>query len=140
MAGRYMSHARRTKRPLTFLLIDADKFKQVNTRFGHLTGDFVIAEIAIILRSSVRGSDAVVRYGGDEFLIILADTTSVGAAVVVDRITRTVTEWNVAKHLERFVLALSVGISEWFEGETLDQVLHDADQKMYLNKNANSEP
>jgi GGDEF domain-containing protein len=72
MAGRFISHARRSKRPLTFLLIDVDRFKEVNTRFGHLGGDMVLAEIATLLKSSTRGSDAVVRYGGDEFLIILA--------------------------------------------------------------------
>jgi len=65
MAGRFISHARRLQNALTFLLIDVDKFKQVNTQFGHLTGDFVLAEVATLLRSSVRGSDAVVRYGGD---------------------------------------------------------------------------
>jgi diguanylate cyclase (GGDEF)-like protein len=79
MAGRFISHARRLQGSLTFMLIDVDRFKQVNTQFGHLTGDFVLAEVATLLRSSVRGSDAVVRYGGDEFLIILADTGAQGA-------------------------------------------------------------
>src|SRR5205823_14889648 len=59
MAGRYISHARRSNRPLTFLLIDVDRFKEVNTRFGHLGGDMVLAEIATLLKSSTRGSDAV---------------------------------------------------------------------------------
>jgi predicted signal transduction protein with EAL and GGDEF domain len=86
VAGRFISGARRRKSPLTFLMVDADKFKQINTRFGHLTGDFVLAEIAGVLKASIRGSDAVVRYGGDEFLILLADTTEVGAEIVVQRI------------------------------------------------------
>lgn len=64
----------RTHRPLAFLLIDVDRFKEVNTRFGHLGGDMVLAEIASLLKSSTRGSDAVVSYGGDQFLVILADT------------------------------------------------------------------
>src|SRR5437879_10285562 len=64
MATRYIGQARRSHKPLTFLLVDVDRFKQVNTRFGHLTGDFVLAEIAALLKTSVRGSDAVVRYGG----------------------------------------------------------------------------
>ena len=79
MAGRFISHARRLRSPLTFVLIDVDRFKEVNTRFGHLTGDFVLTEVASMLRGAVRGSDAVIRYGGDEFLIILADTGKVGA-------------------------------------------------------------
>ena len=76
MAGRFISQARRSKKPLTFMLIDVDHFKQVNTRFGHLTGDVVLANTAALLKHSVRGSDAVFRYGGDEFLVILADTSS----------------------------------------------------------------
>src|SRR3989454_6789314 len=58
MATRYIGQARRSHKPLTFLLVDVDRFKQVNTRFGHLTGDFVLAEIAALLKTSVRGSDA----------------------------------------------------------------------------------
>jgi diguanylate cyclase (GGDEF)-like protein len=134
MAARYISHARRTKTPLSFLFIDADHFKQLNTRFGHLTGDFVIAEIASLLRSSVRGSDAVVRYGGDEFLVILAETTAVGAKTVIQRISQTIEEWNRARHLERFTLSLSIGVAEWKDGRTLAEVLDEADQKMYFHK------
>ena len=88
MAGRFISHARRLQNGLTFMLIDVDRFKEVNTRFGHLTGDVVLAEVATLLRSSVRGSDAVVRYGGDEFLIVLADTGAMGAGRVVQRIRK----------------------------------------------------
>src|SRR5689334_8627991 len=86
MAGRFISHARRLQTSLTFMLIDVDRFKEVNTRFGHLTGDFVLAQIAALLKSSVRGSDAVVRYGGDEFLVILADTSASDARRVVERV------------------------------------------------------
>ena len=102
MAGRFISHARRLQNPLTFMLIDVDRFKEVNTRFGHLTGDFVLAEVATLLRSSVRGSDAVVRYGGDEFLIILADTGDLGARQVVRRIRKYLLDWNKSGHLDRF--------------------------------------
>ena len=134
MASRFISQARRSRKPLSFLLIDADHFKQVNTRFGHLTGDFVIAEIASLLRSSVRGSDAVVRYGGDEFLLILADTTAEGAGTVIHRIEKSVDEWNRGSHLENFTLSLSVGVAEWKDGQKLDEVLDQADQRMYSHK------
>lgn len=134
MAGRYISHARRLRLPLTFLLIDVDRFKEVNTRFGHLTGDCVLAEVATLLKTSVRGSDAVVRYGGDEFLVILADTGCGGAGQVVNRIRTCLADWNHADHLEHFQLSLSIGISEWSDGQTLDEVLDDADRAMYLEK------
>jgi len=134
MAGRFISHARRLQSTLTFILIDVDRFKEVNTRFGHLTGDFVLAEVATLLRSSVRGSDAVVRYGGDEFLIILADTGALGAGRVVQRIRKYLLDWNSSGHLDGFELNLSVGISEWSDGKTLDEMLDAADQAMYAEK------
>lgn len=134
MANRYISHARRIEKPLTFAMIDVDRFKEVNTRFGHLTGDMVLAEIASLLRSCVRGSDAVVRFGGDEFLIILADTGVEGAALVAARIRDFLAEWNRGGHLKDFTLDLSIGLAEWQDGKTLDDVLRVADQEMYAEK------
>jgi diguanylate cyclase (GGDEF)-like protein len=136
MAGRFISRAKRTKEPLTFLLVDVDHFKKVNTRFGHITGDFVLSEIAGLLRSSTRGSDAVVRYGGDEFLIILGNTSKQNAAVVVKRISNYLSHWNEGKHLEDFQLTISVGVAGWSDGEALDEVLDAADQDMYTCKHA----
>lgn len=95
-----MSHARTRKAPLAFLIIDASRFKQINTRFGHLTGDFVPAEIAGLICSSTRGSDAVVSHGGDEFLVLLADITAEYAENVVGRIYDHIQEWNAARHLD----------------------------------------
>jgi diguanylate cyclase (GGDEF)-like protein len=132
--GRFISHARRQKMPLTFLMVDVDNFKNVNTRFGHLTGDLVLAEIASLLRTSVRGCDAVVRYGGDEFLIVLPDTTSAGASAVCERITKNVGEWNAQSHLDGYTLTLSIGTAEWSDGQTLDEVLDVADRRMYSKK------
>ena len=140
MAGRFISHARRLGRPLSFLLIDLDRFKQVNTRFGHLTGDFVLAEIATLLKTSVRGCDAVVRYGGDEFLVILPDTPIAGVVKVVDRIKRCVAEWNKSRPLDDFELNLSIGTAEWRDGKTLDEILDSADRQMYAEKNGSETP
>ncbi|HXM69166.1 MAG TPA: GGDEF domain-containing protein [Candidatus Acidoferrum sp.] len=138
VAGRFMSHARRLNSSLTLLLIDVDRFKDVNTKFGHLTGDVVLADAAALLKSSVRGSDAVFRYGGDEFLIILADTSRAGAATVIDRIRAYLADWNHAGTLEGFELSLSIGISEWSNGMTLDELLDEADREMYAAKASQS--
>ncbi|MFZ0796391.1 MAG: GGDEF domain-containing protein [Terriglobales bacterium] len=143
MAGRFISHARRLQSPLTFMLIDVDRFKEVNSRFGHLTGDLVLAEIATILKSSVRGSDAVVRYGGDEFLVILADTSASDACTVVDRIKDHLKDWNNQEHLESFDLTLSIGLCQWTDGMTLDEALDKSDRAMYAEKDTtakNSSP
>ncbi len=134
MVDRYVSHARRLKTPLSFVMIDVDRFRDVNTRFGHLTGDFVLAEIAGVLRNAVRGCDAVVRYGGDEFLVILADASIDGARKVIERMTRHLAEWNQAGHLPNLSLSLSAGLAEWKEGTTLQQILDEADTRMYSIK------
>jgi diguanylate cyclase (GGDEF)-like protein len=138
MAGRFISSARRRNTPLTFMLVDVDRFKQVNSKFGHLTGDVVLAEVASVLRSSVRGSDAVVRYGGDEFLIILPESTETHAETVCKRIREHVGRWNESGQLKGFDLALSIGVAQWRDGATLDETLDTADQKMYAAKNARS--
>jgi diguanylate cyclase (GGDEF)-like protein len=134
IADRFISSARRRKTSLTFMMIDADNFKTITTRFGHLTGDFVLAEIAGCLKSCIRGSDAVVRYGGDEFLILLAETTATGAGQVMARIDGKLDDWNAAGHLENFRVTVSMGIVEWHEGDTLDEMLDGADGRMYQYK------
>ena len=134
MAGRFISHARRLKAPLTLLLIDVDRFKEVNTRFGHLTGDVVLADTAALLKGSVRGSDAVFRYGGDEFLVILVDTSASSAVRVVERIREGLRDWNRAGNLKGFELSLSIGITEWADGKTLDELLDAADREMFADK------
>jgi diguanylate cyclase (GGDEF)-like protein len=135
MAERLISHARRTNESLTFLLIDLDHFKEVNTRFGHLTGDFVLAEIAGLLKSSTRGSDVVVRYGGDEFLIVLVNTTKQNADVVVRRIIDYLGRWNKSSNLDGLEVTVSIGVAEWEADKTLGEVLDAADQDMYAIKN-----
>jgi diguanylate cyclase (GGDEF)-like protein len=134
LANRYISHARRLRKPLTFLLIDVDSFKQVNTRFGHLTGDFVLTEIAGLLRTAIRGSDALIRYGGDEFLTILADASATEAHHVINRMHAYMNDWNQGGHLEDCAISFSIGIAEWVEGKTLDEALELADQNMYARK------
>jgi diguanylate cyclase (GGDEF)-like protein len=139
IAGQFISQARRRGTPLTFLMVDADNFKQINTRFGHLTGDFVLAEIAALLKACLRGSDVTVRYGGDEFLILLPDTTAESAQHVAERINFKLNDWNKADNLEGFRLSLSIGAVEWQDGQTLDEILDAADRKMYESKDARSE-
>lgn len=134
LAGRFIGQARRLGNPLTFLLIDVDRFKQINTKFGHLTGDFVLTEIATLLKGSIRGADVAIRYGGDEFLIALANTNASDSATVVNRIQGSLKEWNQSSSLDDFTVSLSIGMAEWTDGKTLDEVLDLADRKMYEEK------
>jgi diguanylate cyclase (GGDEF)-like protein len=136
MASQFINRARRNKEQLTVVLVDVDHFKQVNTRFGHLTGDVILAETAGLLKSSTRGSDAVVRYGGDEFLILLGNSSAEGARAVIERLEAFLETWNRSGHLQGFQLSFSIGIAEWTEGKVLDQLLDEADRDMYSVKNS----
>lgn len=138
IATKYISRARRDGSALTFLMLDVDRFKQVNTQFGHLTGDVVLAEIASVLRSSVRGSDSVVRYGGDEFLIFLAEANAAAARAVVDRIHKGMDAWNQSGQLPDFPITLSIGTAQWQDGRTLDETLDAADVTMFQAKHRSS--
>ena len=134
MLKKYTSRADRLKKPLSFLMIDVDRFREINSRFGHTTGDFVLLEVATILKSAVRGSDAVVRYGGDEFLVLLADAPKADVDTVKGRIGRFVQDWNNGGHLKDFNLVLSVGSSAWDPCKSTDEIMHEADQEMYAAK------
>ncbi len=131
---RFTSNAKRQGKPLSFMMVDIDNFRDINTRFGHLIGDFVLAEVATILRGAVRGSDAVVRYGGDEFLVILYNSNFQGGQVVLNRIAGSLEDWNRAEHLNDVDLSFSVGLAEWSDGKLLAEMLDSADQAMYSTK------
>ncbi len=78
--------ARRHNRPLALALIDLDRFKQVNDQFGHVTGDAVLRRFAEVLLASVRRTDIVARFGGEEFAVILPETTGMGAVAKLARV------------------------------------------------------
>ena len=134
MLKKYTRRAERLRKPVTILMIDVDFFREINSRFGHITGDLVLLEVANILRSAVRGSDAVIRYGGDEFLIILADAPLANVDAVIRRIQRFVQDWNQGGHLKDFELTVSVGAAQWAPGKTIDEIMNEADQHMYAAK------
>jgi diguanylate cyclase (GGDEF)-like protein len=139
MMLKYTSRAQRLNKPLSFLMIDVNEFRTINSRFGHTTGDFVLLEVATILKSAVRGSDAVIRYGGDEFLIILSDSPLKDVGVVTARITKFVQDWNHGGHLKDFELVLSMGAAQWAPDKTTIQIMDEADQQMYADKGRNKE-
>lgn len=129
-----ISRTERNKRPLCLVMVDINNFKQVNDRYGHLMGDYVLAEMARIFRSCVRGSDYIVRYGGDEFLLILPETDETGSGIVKSRIQQRVVEWDQSNRVGDLPISLSIGVTLHKEGQALEQTVADADARMYADK------
>ncbi|MBI5182395.1 MAG: diguanylate cyclase [Nitrospirae bacterium] len=125
---------------LSCMLIDLDNFKDVNDGYGHLTGDLVLKELAMILVGSVREHDTVARYGGDEFAIILPQKNRDASKVVAERIIKTVEGYRFAKDAEGIKegikLTVSIGIITYPEHKISDyeEMIKFADQALYSAK------
>jgi len=133
---REIARAERNGRPLTLIMCDVNNFKQVNDRYGHLMGDEVLGQVASILKECVRGSDHVVRYGGDEFLLILPETGHEGSRVVRERINERVAEWERSHRVGDVPISVSLGMYLHRTGQTPEQDIAEADARMYLEKQA----
>ncbi len=136
------------KRLLTFsvLFIDLDDFKYYNDTFGHQAGDFILKEFASLISSTTRNVDICVRFGGDEFVIILPETGSDDAVNIVTHIYDKLNSRNyfipdLERHLghaitvpEEYILGFSTGITEYRPGMNLDTLLSTADRALYSAK------
>ncbi len=131
-----ISRAERNKRPLALMMCDLNNFKEVNDRYGHLMGDYVLAQLAAILKSCVRGSDYVVRYGGDEFLLLLPETDEAGVQIVRSRIQEKVAEWDRDNRVGDVPVSVSLGLYLHIAGQTPEQDVSEADARMYAEKQA----
>ncbi|MBN1857954.1 GGDEF domain-containing protein [Candidatus Bipolaricaulota bacterium] len=127
--------ARRYNHPIGLLMIDVDRFKEINDRFGHQVGDKVLQAIGELLLKEVRSADYVIRYGGDEFLVVLPETNGETEAVR-GRIERAVEHRNTTNELIDFPVTLSIGTAHLNVGDTssIEDILRLADERMYRAK------
>ncbi len=139
--GQFMKREfQRTKRynkPLSLIMIDADNFKSVNDYFGHQAGDSVLRELSECLKRSVRQTDIVARYGGDEFAILLPETDMESAEMLVKRILHAIEHHVFEWRSERIKVEISHGISTTLElkkGEGEEELIHRADSRLYHMK------
>jgi diguanylate cyclase (GGDEF)-like protein/PAS domain S-box-containing protein len=131
------ARATRHGRPIGFLMIDLDRLKSVNDTFGHLAGDRLLQAVARLLQSEVRDTDMVVRYGGDEFLVVLPEAAE-HVQLVVDRVLKKVPELAASAGLPEVPVTLSIGSAHWHPNgiATMEQILNEADNRMYEHKRA----
>ncbi|HBT26115.1 MAG TPA: GGDEF domain-containing protein, partial [Pseudothermotoga sp.] len=111
---------------------DVDRFKTINDKYGHIVGDKVLREIGQTLTKCVRKMDLVVRYGGDEFLIMLSDTDKSKAKRIANRLAKRVSEIIIPELDEQ--ITISFGISVYDGSKSLEDVLKIADRTMYKQK------
>lgn len=132
---REATRSKRYTRPIGLLMIDVNRFKEINDRFGHGTGDKVLQAVAAVIQQSIRESDILVRYGGDEFLVVLPETSE-ETDHAKDRILAEVARRNTTNALLDFPVTLAIGTYHWSpgSGQTIDQALAEADRRMYEDK------
>ena len=129
--------ARREHKPMALLMVDIDRFKQINDRHGHLVGDDCLRAVAQCLVAQLARRDAhVARYGGEEFVIILADADSEAAAALAERIRAAVRQLHVGSELAGLELAVSIGVASFVPNANLEpsDLMRITDRALYEAK------
>lgn len=131
-----ISRAKRQSSQLVFAMIDIDKFKQVNDQYGHPTGDGVIKSLARLLRQRLRKSDIIGRYGGEEFAVILVDTSLSAAEKVLNDVRESFSQISQAGEKTVFHSSFSCGLASYPSFASADALNEAADQALYRAKQA----
>lgn len=131
---RECSLATRNSTPLSILLLDIDHFKNVNDQRGHQAGDIALKKVAESIADSTRGSDMLYRYGGEEFLVLLACTPDEGAALVAERIRKNIETSIIDVDEGSFKVTASIGISTLNEDDDTHSLIRRADEALYRAK------
>ena len=127
----------RYARSFSVVMLDADNLKTTNDIHGHHAGSSLIQAIGCTLRDSVRSSDIVARFGGDEFILLLPETSSEAAASVADRLRLKVGQTGHILEGRQLPLSISLGVAGFPEhGQTIEEVTRHADEALYLSKRA----
>ncbi|HEX7192528.1 MAG TPA: GGDEF domain-containing protein [Thermoanaerobaculia bacterium] len=123
--------------PLSLLMFDVDDFKQINDSFGHTIGDVVLSELCGAVRETIRPPDFFVRFGGDEFAVVLPHTDLSGAAAVAERILERVRGLIIPTDEEGAIrCSVSIGVAGFQSGESANDLIRRADERLYEAKRA----
>ena len=131
-----MARADRHGRPLSLAVLDVDNFKHINDHLGHQAGDLALVHLARIVRRSIRPTDVISRYGGEEFVILLPETPVDAAVNVMSRVQRELTKRIFLHNHERVLITFSAGVAQRAFGESQEDLIARADQALYHAKQA----
>jgi diguanylate cyclase (GGDEF)-like protein len=137
LAEKAFALAGRAQHPLAALIVDLDHFKAFNDTYGHVVGDQVLRETARRMQGALRETDIIGRYGGEEFSILLPDTSTKSAVYVAERLISQVSEVSMDTDAGKLTINISVGVTGMGkETPTLNSLIVRADQAMYQAKRA----
>ncbi|HEX6802176.1 MAG TPA: GGDEF domain-containing protein [Terriglobales bacterium] len=125
-----LARSNRTGEPLTFLSIDIANFRELNAKLGSMEGNRVLGDFSKMLKNVFRGGDLIFRHGGDEFLVVMADTTEQQADSPLQRLLRLVDEWNNANGSSH-QLSFDWGMAAYVTGTSVEEILRTVDRKLY---------
>jgi diguanylate cyclase (GGDEF)-like protein len=135
LLGKEVQRARRYRRPLSLLMADIDNFKQINDRYGHLLGDAVLQHVARHLKDSLRATDIVARYGGDEFAALMPEVEKVRALKAAGRVLQEMKSHGVETDAGLLTITLSIGVAEFSEtDQDVSDLVKKADEALYRAK------
>ncbi|WP_316366417.1 GGDEF domain-containing protein [Candidatus Thiodiazotropha sp. CDECU1] len=135
LAEQFSLHSRKAI-PCSLAMIDVDHFKLINDGFGHVGGDEVLKGLVGLLRHEIRESDKLIRYGGEEFIIIMAATNLSEAEIHLERIRKCVEQFHCEVLPDDFSLTISIGLTEMMEQDQSDDLIGRADSALYTAKRA----
>jgi diguanylate cyclase len=139
MLVKAIDHAAGHKKPLALIIIDIDHFKRFNDTFGHLTGDQVLRLVGVTMRERVKSQATLARFGGEEFGVILPDTSLDAARAIAEQIRENVMSRELVKRSTGESLGkvtISLGVAAFHKGDTAVSLLERADQCMFVAKRA----
>jgi diguanylate cyclase (GGDEF) domain len=122
------------KKPITLLMIDIDNFKSINDNYGHIVGDKVLKDMAWIFKENTRASDTVVRWGGEEFSIILPNTDTIMATKIAERIRRNIEAYKFSSGCTAFKATVSIGTVTINKAMHPESLIDFADKALYKAK------
>jgi diguanylate cyclase (GGDEF)-like protein len=134
LARQALQETQRDHSPLCALLLDLDKFKNLNDSHGHMAGDEVLRSVAKQLHNSVRQSDILCRWGGEEFILLLKNTSAAQAQEVGEKIRDLIDHSAIAYHGVNLHISTSIGLAQLQPGESIDQLITRADRALYRAK------
>jgi diguanylate cyclase (GGDEF)-like protein len=134
LLNKELAAAERRHSPLSIVMIDLDDFRTINNKHGHTVGDRVLKSAVDIMRRTLRASDSILRYGGDEFLVVMPDTNGQQAGCGIQRLLGNVVRWNQNPEIPDVLLSMSFGVAEFRHGVTIGELIDEADRKMYETK------